>query len=60
MNDLGRKVKCHIQPLYLIYRHCLIRFNISSDNNDFDFNSIKKSKFSKYFPFKCIRKQIRP
>ena len=28
--------------------HCLIRFNISSENNDFGFNSIhKKSTFQK-------------
>ena len=26
--------------LKLIYSHCLIRFNISSENNDFGFNSI--------------------
>ena len=32
--------------LKLIYSHCLIRFNISSENNDFGFNSIKqKSTF---------------
>ena len=29
--------------LKLIYSHCLIRFNISSENNDFGFNSIQKS-----------------
>ena len=28
--------------LKLIYSHCLIRFNISSENNDFGFNSIQK------------------
>ena len=35
------------RPLKLIkfYSHCLIRFNISSENNGFDFNSIKKSTF---------------
>ena len=29
--------------LKLIYSHCLIRFNISSENNYFGFNSIKKN-----------------
>ena len=43
-----------------IYSHCLIRFNISSENNDFPFNSIPKINFSKKFTFKCIRKQIWP
>ena len=33
--------------LKLIYSHCLIRFNLSSENNDFGFNSIKKSTFQK-------------
>ena len=28
--------------------HCLIRLNISSENNDFDFNSIPKINFSKF------------
>ena len=31
--------------LKLIYSHCLIRFNISGENNDFGFNSIQKSTF---------------
>ena len=31
--------------LKLIYSHCLIRFNISSENNDFGFNSIQKIIF---------------
>ena len=34
-------------PLKLIYSHCLLRFNISSENNDFGFNSIQKINFSK-------------
>ena len=34
--------------LKLIYSHCLIRFNISSENNDFGFNSIQKINFSKF------------
>ena len=33
--------------LKLIYSYCLIRFNISSENNDFGFNSIQKINFSK-------------
>ena len=37
-------------PLKLIYSHCLISFNISSKNNDFGFNSIKKINISKKFP----------
>ena len=47
-------------PFILIYSHCLIRFNISSENNDFGFNSIQKINFSKKFTFKCNRKQIWP
>ena len=31
----------------IIYSHCLIRFNISSKNNDFGFKSIKKTTFQK-------------
>ena len=41
--------------LKIIYSHCLIRFNISSENNDFGFNSIKKSTFQK---INCNQKQI--
>ena len=44
--------------LKLIYSYCLIRFNISSENNEFGFNSIQKINFSKNFKFKCNRKQI--
>ena len=29
-------------PLELVYSHCLIRLHISSDYNDFGFNSFKK------------------
>ena len=42
----------------LIYSNCLIRFNISSKNNGFGFNTIQKINFSKNIPFKCIRRQI--
>ena len=47
-------------PLKLIYSHCLIRFNISSENNVFGFISIQKNQLLKKIPFKCIRKQIWP
>ena len=30
-----------------MYSHCLIWFNISSENNDFGLNSFQKMKFSK-------------
>ena len=42
----------------LIYSHCLIKFNILSENNDFDFNSIQKINFSKKFTFKCNRSKV--
>ena len=35
-----------------IYSHRLYRFNISSENDDFGFNSIKKINFSKNYPIK--------
>ena len=35
--------------LKLIYSHCLIRFHISSENNDFDFNRIKKNQLFQKF-----------
>ena len=47
MSDLGWKVKGQPWPLKLIYSHCLIWFNISSENNDFGLNSFQKKKFSK-------------
>ena len=37
-------------PLELIYSHCDIILNISSENNDFGFNSFQKINFSKNFP----------
>ena len=46
-------------PLNLIYSHCLIRLNISSENNDW-LQQYAKIYFSKNFPFKCTRKQIWP
>ena len=33
--------------LKLNHSHCLIGFNISSENNDFGFNSIQRINFSK-------------
>ena len=62
MSDLGWKVKGQPWPLKLIYSHFLIRFNISSENNDFGFNSIQENQFfkKKKILFKCIRKQIWP
>ena len=50
MSALGWKAKGQPWPLKLIYSHCLIRFNISSKNNDFGFNSIQKINFSKKNP----------
>ena len=58
--QLGCKVKGQPWPLKLIYSHCLILFNISSENNDFGLNSFQKMNFFKKIPFKCIRKQIWP
>ena len=36
------------------YSHCLIRFNISSENNDFGFNCFQKINFSKKFSFNAL------
>ena len=36
----------HLLNLF-IYSHCLIRFDISSENNDFGFSNIQKFSFSK-------------
>ena len=40
-------IKGQPSPLELMYSHCLIRLNISSENNDFGFNGIKKKTFQK-------------
>ena len=40
--------------LKLIYSHCLIRFNISSENNDFGFNIIQKTTFQKFSHFNAL------
>ena len=55
---LGWKVKGQPWPLELIYSHCPIRLNISSENNDIGFSSFQEINFPKISPFKCIRKQI--
>ena len=47
MSDLGWEVKGQPRTLKLIYSHCLIWFNISSEKNDFGLNSFQKMKFSK-------------
>ena len=47
MRDLGCKVEGQPSPLKLIYNHCLIRLNRSSENNDFGFNSFQKINFKK-------------
>ena len=60
MRDLGWKFQCQPWPLALIYSHCRIIFNISSENNDFGFISFQEINFSKNVPSKCIRKQIWP
>ena len=37
-------------PLELIYSHCLNRFNVSIENNEFDFYSIQKNQLFKKLP----------
>ena len=48
--QLSWKVKGQPWPLELIYSNCLIRLNISSEKNDFGFNSIKKNELFKKIP----------
>ena len=59
MSNLGWEVKGQLWPLKLIYSHCLIWFNISSENNDWP-QQFSKNEIFKKVPFKCIRKQIWP
>ena len=47
-------MKGQLLPLGLIYSHCPIRLNISSDYNDFGFNSFKKSTFQKKNPLNAL------
>ena len=59
MSDLAKRSKVNLDLWNLfIAIICLIRLNISSENNNFGFNCIQKINFSKKIPFKCIRKQI--
>ena len=45
----GWEVKGQPWPLELIYSHCYIRLNISSENKDIGFSSFqKKSTFQKF------------
>ena len=54
MSDLGWKVKGQPWPLELIYSHYFISLNISSDYNDFGFNSFQKSSFQKKSHFNAL------
>ena len=47
MSDLGWKVNGQPWPLKLIYSHCLIWLNISSENYDLSLSSFQKMKFKK-------------
>ena len=52
-------LKGHPRSLELDYSHHLIRLTISSKNNAFGFNRIKKNHFFQFLPhLKRIRKQI--
>ena len=44
--------------LKFIYSHCLIRFHISSENNDFGYNSIQTSTFPKISHLNAIRSKF--
>ena len=48
MSNFAERSKVNLDLLELIYGHCLIRLNISSESNDFGFNSIQKNNFSKH------------
>ena len=48
MSNLIWKVKSQPWPLEPIYSHCLIRLNISSENNDLGFHSFQKINFQKF------------
>ena len=51
-------VKSQPRPLEFIYSHFLIRFNISSENNDFGFNSIQKINFSIFSNLKALESKF--
>ena len=59
MSDLSWKVKGQPRPLEPIYSYCLIRLNISSENNDQGFRSFKKINFSKTNPFNCAKMKLK-
>ena len=46
------KLKGQPWPLELIYSRCLIRLNISSENNDYGFHSFKKNQLFRKYPIK--------
>ena len=48
--QLSWKVKGQPWPLELIYSHCLIRLNMSSENNDKGLYSFQKNQLFKKFP----------
>ena len=47
--DLSWKVKGQPWPLKLIYSHCLIRLNVSSEKNDQSFHSFQKNQLFQKF-----------
>ena len=47
MIDPTCKVKCQLCPFELSYSHCLIRLNISNENNDLGYHRFEKSTFQK-------------
>ena len=49
MSDLSWKVIGQPWPLELIYSHCLIRLNISSENNDQGFHNFQKNQLFRNF-----------
>ena len=50
MSDLSWKVKGQPWPFELIYSHCLIWLNISSENNDYSFHSFQKNQLFRNVP----------
>ena len=58
MSDLNWKVNSQPSPLELIYSHCLIRFNISSEKNVLGFHSFQKFNFSEIFHLNALGGKI--
>ena len=54
MSDLSCKVKGLLCPLELNYSHCLIRLNISNENNDLGYHRLKKSTFQKFLHLNAL------